>query len=681
MSKLTKYLHILTLAAFAFAQPIFDFLSRTPEFFYIRRSQSIDIVILILSLNFLFGLTLVFLEILFAKFKKVENYLHYFFIAILFFLITLGFSNYIFSKYALISISLSLALSIFATWRYSLNLTLNKFVTYLSPSLLIFPLIFLLNSKINKIVFQKPIKIAEQKIETNSQLPPIIFIVFDEFPISSIENSSGQINSFMFPNFADLAQHATWYRQGTSVSGYTEHAVPAILSGLYPNTNQVKVPSYLDYPNNLFTILAPYYEMNVYEQVTHLCPDQLCSATSLNEDFRTRINALSLDIAVIYGYQILPRRLQKLLPRVEGEWNGFIKAKVRNRGLKAKGLVSRQDWEDDQLLLNEFLKSLSATKNNRLNFLHITFPHVPYRYYPSGKTYLKGMQKTNERGFVGVWPDEDFVPQRALQRHLMQVAYADKLLGQLLARMRELEIFDRSLLIVTADHGTSFQKSNYSRFIVDTNASNIMRVPYFIKLPEQTKANLSDLNLESIDLLPTVLNQLEIKSEVNFDGQSVAQLQVTNRKQKKFFQFDAHKHTELVFPDKLDSSPIIAVQESAFGHNLEKLNNFGPRPEFLGQNAKDLQLKELATNFKAATKLKAVNLAESYIPGFVYGKLTEYPNSCPDFDLAITVNSIIQATTKVACENSVNNFAVVLPETAFKNGNNLIQIFLLPQKQ
>ena len=82
------------------------------------------------------------------------------------------------------------------------------------------------------------------------------------------------------------------------------------------------------------------------------------------------------------------------------------------------------------------------------------FPHSPWVYLPSLHTYFDGPSEhavTREH-----WDSIPWLSQQKYQRHLLQVELADRLLGLTLDRLRATGLYDRSLIVVTADHGESF---------------------------------------------------------------------------------------------------------------------------------------------------------------------------------------------------------------------------------
>ena len=61
----------------------------------------------------------------------------------------------------------------------------------------------------------------------------------------------------------------------------------------------------------------------------------------------------------------------------------------------------------------------------------------------------------------GRWTEDESAVLRAYQRHLLQVRFADALLGDVLAQLRHVGLYDDALVVVTSDHGASFQSDFY----------------------------------------------------------------------------------------------------------------------------------------------------------------------------------------------------------------------------
>ena len=102
--------------------------------------------------------------------------------------------------------------------------------------------------------------------------PDVVMFVFDELPTVALLDGQGQVDAELYPNFARVAAMSTWYRNNTSVASFTMQAVPAILTGRLSSSSSADRAD----DENLFTLLAGSYEMHVQEQITRLCPDEVC---------------------------------------------------------------------------------------------------------------------------------------------------------------------------------------------------------------------------------------------------------------------------------------------------------------------------------------------------------------------------------------------------------------------
>jgi len=101
--------------------------------------------------------------------------------------------------------------------------------------------------------------------------------------------------------------------------------------------------------------------------------------------------------------------------------------------------------------------------------------------------------------------------QQAYQAHLLQVGFVDRLIGSLIERLEETGLLDPSLIIITADHGVSFKTGGLLRPLTQDNYTDIIGVPLFVKLPHQKRGEVSDVNVQGEDLLPTIADVLQLE--------------------------------------------------------------------------------------------------------------------------------------------------------------------------
>ena len=136
----------------------------------------------------------------------------------------------------------------------------NTFLTALSPAALVVPAAFLMNADIQGALIETDRSVTAAPVQ---HAPPIVFVVFDEFPTSSLMNGEREIDGSRYPHFARLADDAMWFRNASTVSSQTHYALPAMVTGRYP-VEPYAVPTRRYYPNNLFTMLSESYRMTVF---------------------------------------------------------------------------------------------------------------------------------------------------------------------------------------------------------------------------------------------------------------------------------------------------------------------------------------------------------------------------------------------------------------------------------
>lgn len=311
---------------------------------------------------------------------------------------------------------------------------------------------------------------------------PVVLVIFDELPTASLLDPDGRIDRRRMPVFARLAATSSWFSSATTVADATSRAVPAILSGRQPSPSQR--PTARDWPTNVFSLLRGQYTERSLEPATHLCPERTCRDNVPGVARAT--GSLIRDSGRIMPKVTAPTDLAERLPPILGE-QGTLK-----------------DPSED---VERFLAGLRPERRPALSVLHVNLPHHPWRYLPNGRRYRAAGESALPRGFRDpLWTSDAGVVQANWRRHLLQAGYADTVLGKILRRLRRVRMLERSLLIVTADHGISFEPGHEARRATPRNLGGVALVPLFVKLPHQTRGTRVADHAETIDILPTILD-------------------------------------------------------------------------------------------------------------------------------------------------------------------------------
>ncbi len=101
-----------------------------------------------------------------------------------------------------------------------------------------------------------------------------------------------------------------------------------------------------------------------------------------------------------------------------------------------------------------------------------------------------------------------------------EIAYADESLGVLLDRLREHGVYERTLIVFTADHGEGLgehREGTHSFLVYDTT----LHVPLVIRAPGGPDGRVVQDRVRSVDLVPTVLEMLDLPVAEDLHGRSL----------------------------------------------------------------------------------------------------------------------------------------------------------------
>ncbi|HXM20939.1 MAG TPA: sulfatase-like hydrolase/transferase [Terriglobales bacterium] len=101
------------------------------------------------------------------------------------------------------------------------------------------------------------------------------------------------------------------------------------------------------------------------------------------------------------------------------------------------------------------------------------------------------------------------------------IAYEDEAIGKLLARLRELGLYENTLIIITGDHGETFGEHGLMQHAVGSVYQDLVHVPLLIKYPSQHDRRQSDALVSHVDLMPTVLDLVGVSLPAGVQGRSL----------------------------------------------------------------------------------------------------------------------------------------------------------------
>jgi arylsulfatase A-like enzyme len=116
-------------------------------------------------------------------------------------------------------------------------------------------------------------------------------------------------------------------------------------------------------------------------------------------------------------------------------------------------------------------------------------------------------------------PPEPYASRYAQNRYDGEIAYMDEYVGKLLTKLDELNVADRTLVVVTGDHGEGLgqhDEPTHGMFLYSTT----LHVPLLIRVPGGSQRRISGI-VRHIDLAPTILDFLGIAPAPDMQGVSL----------------------------------------------------------------------------------------------------------------------------------------------------------------
>jgi hypothetical protein len=273
------------------------------------------------------------------------------------------------------------------------------------------------------------------------------------------------------------------------------------------------------------------------------------------------------------------------------------------------------------------------------------------------------------------------VVELAHQRHLLQLAYTDRLVGQVVDKLKAEGLWDQSLVVLTADHGAGWTPGEKPRRLEQHNAPQLMWVPHLIKAPGQDTGVVDDRNWEQVDLLPTIADLVNIKVPWKLDGSSQTGPPARQRPEKWWYDDpgkrqvrDGSSNWSVVLQGETDS--LVRGAEGTRG-----LYRFGAFADLVYRHPASVgpvagpPATAVMDDWKAYGR---VNRASGRLPALVSGKLTS-PLPPAGSTVLVAVNGQVGGEAKLFPDRPggpAANFAAVTPDFLWKSGDGRRQLQL-----
>jgi len=344
---------------------------------------------------------------------------------------------------------------------------------------------------------------------------PVVIIVIDTLRADHLGCYDYDLDTS--PEIDAFAESATLFAANSTQVNTTHSSLTSILTGLYVKNHgsYVAVPALgVSARENVVSIgdrLRPYgYESLavVSHPFLHVAPegvdplpgwDRLSTLEGVSAE--ERIDAARADNANRRAFELLDQRSDKPLllwvhyfdPHTDGAW--FYDAPEETRNLFLRKHLADVGQEQYEAALAEL--------------------DPPER----GKWIKRNVPEADRERVK-------LANGRAL--YDAEIKFCDARVGELLDRLRADGLYDDALIAVLADHGENLEGSDTGHdafpFTHHDLYESVTQVPLIVKLPGQSEGWRVSAMTQSIDLLPTILEQLGVPEEPRVDGKSLMPL-------------------------------------------------------------------------------------------------------------------------------------------------------------
>ncbi len=333
------------------------------------------------------------------------------------------------------------------------------------------------------------------------------------------------------PNLDSLAKDGILFEQFYSSINTTLPSHASLFTGLYPRNHGVARNAMRVGAQN--QTLAEFLKSQGYSTAAFIGSFALASVFGLNQGFDVYDESFMGDPSKYIGRSLV-------INMKDGKTLEALEPDTRT------GDITRTAEE----VKVSFEKWLSKSKDQKFfAFIHFYDPHFPY--LPPEKWYRKHMAAIPERtplteqDRINFYPNfktlvgsiENFRPAQIetvefspvvdalVNLYASEIEYVDSVIGELVKDLDRVDLRDHTILIVTSDHGENLiEHSRFNSFFRHglLTYQTETKVPFLISSPGLLDAGMRISEPASqLDVFPTLLELLGLKSTLRFDGKSL----------------------------------------------------------------------------------------------------------------------------------------------------------------
>lgn len=200
------------------------------------------------------------------------------------------------------------------------------------------------------------------------------------------------------------------------------------------------------------------------------------------------------------------------------------------------------------------IKWLRANKKKKFFlWLYYLEPHTPYRPPPPyNKLFINNRVAKENNKYVPIDNESmnrfngyKVIPKITAVKNITninyyisqydgEISFVDDQLGVVFAEMKRLNLYDNTIIIFTSDHGESMGEHDFYFVHGDNLYDELLKVPLIIRYKSIGENKVINTQVQSIDIMPTILDVIGIKMPKQIVGQSLLLLSKKGKYEDKY---------------------------------------------------------------------------------------------------------------------------------------------------
>ena len=401
-----------------------------------------------------------------------------------------------------------------------------------------------------------------QEASTIKHRPNIILITFDTLTAEDMSLYGYKLKTT--PNLDAFARESYYFKNMYANGNWTRPSIASILTATYPSTHRM-----IHY--GLQNCFLPFEIKN--KDIAALLKTEGYTTAAIVSNLEaahpyTNDTFRSFDFLPFHtnaaGYReyvapnLLPDNLTFFLLKVGSTAHMWINNLISSYFGFYKALsypLEQSKWNTQagapaEITFDLASRYLQESKSPFFLWIHLYPPHLPY--LPKKQFMKKFLDEpilttASEQLFINGISEKSFYPEKIQPtisklrlRYDELILDADNAFGLFLKQIRNDGYLDTSIVLVSADHGESFERG-YVLHGGPMLYNNLIRIPLIVHLPKQTTPGIILQPMEQVDIAPTILDLLNMRIPSWMEGESLRtsfDKKTTSRKAKFSMQLD-----------------------------------------------------------------------------------------------------------------------------------------------